>query len=93
LQTAIVLFGEEEAKTKRNIAKTVNFGLLYGMGQKKLADTLHISTKEAKEIISRYFENFPSVKSYFNSVVEASKQNGYVQTLLKRRRYFGMLKR
>ncbi len=92
LQTAIVLFGQEEAKTKRNIAKTVNFGLLYGMGQKKLADTLHISTKEAKEIIGRYFENFPSVKSYFNSVVEASKQNGYVQTLLKRRRYFDYAK-
>lgn len=88
LQTAIVLFGEEEAKEKRNIAKTVNFGLLYGMGQKKLAETLGISTKEAKAIIERYFESFPTVKSYFNSIVELSKEQGYVETLLRRRRYF-----
>ena len=44
MQTAIALFGEEEAPQKRNIAKTVNFGLLYGMGQKKLSDTLGITT-------------------------------------------------
>lgn len=92
LETAVVLFGEQEAQSKRNIAKTVNFGLLYGMGQKKLSDTLHISTKEAKEIIRRYFENFPSVKNYFSSIVESSKQNGYVQTLLGRRRYFNYAK-
>jgi len=88
LQTAIALFGEEEAKAKRAIAKTVNFGLLYGMGQKKLSDTLGISTKEAKEIIDKYFESFSSVKSYFRSIVDSSKELGYVQTLLKRRRYF-----
>ncbi|WP_297440510.1 DNA polymerase I [Sulfurimonas sp.] len=88
LQTAIILFGEEEAKAKRNIAKTVNFGLLYGMGQKKLSDTLGITTKEAKEIIEKYFESFPTVKSYFRSIVESSKEHGYVETLLKRRRYF-----
>ncbi|MDD2780686.1 DNA polymerase I, partial [Sulfuricurvum sp.] len=62
MQTAIALFGAEDAPRKRNIAKTVNFGLLYGMGQKKLSDTLGITTKEAKEIIERYFETFPSVK-------------------------------
>jgi len=88
LQTAIVLFGEEEAKSKRNIAKTVNFGLLYGMGQKKLSDTLGITTKEAKEIIEKYFESFSTVKAYFRSIVENSKEKGYVETLLKRRRYF-----
>ena len=88
LQTAIILFGEEEAKAKRNIAKTVNFGLLYGMGQKKLSETLGIPTKEAKAIIERYFESFPTVKSYFNSIVELSKEQGYVETLLRRRRYF-----
>jgi len=88
LQTAIVLFGEEEAASKRNIAKTVNFGLLYGMGQKKLSDTLGISTKEAKEIIEKYFASFPTVKSYFRSIVDASKEQGYIETLLKRRRYF-----
>ncbi|OIP54425.1 MAG: DNA polymerase I [Helicobacteraceae bacterium CG2_30_36_10] len=88
MQTAIALFGEEEASSKRNVAKTVNFGLLYGMGQKKLSDTLGITTKEAKEIIERYFESFSTVRSYFRSIVESSKELGYVETLLKRRRYF-----
>ncbi len=88
LQTALVLFGEEEAAKKRNIAKTVNFGLLYGMGQKKLSDTLGITTKEAKEIIEKYFESFTTVKTYFRSIVDGSKHNGYIETLLHRRRYF-----
>ena len=88
LQTAVALFGEESAFQKRDIAKTVNFGLLYGMGQKKLSDTLGISTKEAKEIIEKYFESFPSVKGYFRSIVDFSKEYGYIETLLKRRRYF-----
>lgn len=88
LQTAIVLFGEEEAVKKRNIAKTVNFGLLYGMGQKKLSDTLGITTKEAKEIIEKYFASFPTVRTYFRSIVDGSKHNGYIETLLHRRRYF-----
>lgn len=88
LQTAIALFGEAEAPSKRSIAKTVNFGLLYGMGQKKLSDTLGITTKEAKEIIERYFASFPTVKSYFRSIVDGSKERGYVETLLGRRRYF-----
>ncbi len=88
MQTAIALFGEEEAPTKRAVAKTVNFGLLYGMGQKKLSDTLGITTKEAKEIIEKYFESFPTVKTYFRSIVDYSKEYGYIETLLKRRRYF-----
>ena len=88
LQTAIALFGEDEAKEKRNIAKTVNFGLLYGMGQKKLSQTLGITTKEAKEIIEKYFESFPTVKTYFRLIVDNSKEDGYVETLLGRRRYF-----
>jgi len=68
------------------------------MGQKKLSDTLGITTKEAKEIISKYFESFPTVKDYFKTIVEGSKESGYVETLLRRRRYFnyekatGMLK-
>ena len=88
MQTAIALFGEEEAASKRAVAKTVNFGLLYGMGQKKLSDTLGIPTKEAKAIIEKYFESFPTVRTYFRSIVDYSKEYGYVQTLLKRRRYF-----
>ena len=88
LQTAIAIFGEEEASSKRAVAKTVNFGLLYGMGQKKLSDTLGITTKEAKEIIEKYFESFPTVKTYFRSIVDRSKEYGYIETLLGRRRYF-----
>ena len=88
MQTAIALFGEVDAPSKRNVAKTVNFGLLYGMGQKKLSDTLGITTKEAKGIIERYFESFPTVKTYFRSIVDTSKEYGYIETLLKRRRYF-----
>ncbi|MEA1892747.1 MAG: DNA polymerase I [Campylobacterota bacterium] len=88
LQTAIALFGEEEAASKRSVAKTVNFGLLYGMGQKKLSETLGITTKEAKEIIEKYFDSFPTVKRYFRSIVDSSKEMGYIQTLLQRRRYF-----
>ena len=88
MQTAIALFGEEEAPSKRSVAKTVNFGLLYGMGQKKLSGTLGITTKEAKGIIERYFESFPSIKTYFRSIVDSSKEYRYVETLLKRRRYF-----
>jgi DNA polymerase-1 len=88
MQTAIALFGEDDAPGKRNVAKTVNFGLLYGMGQKKLSETLGISTKEAKEIIEKYFESFSTVRAYFRSIVDDSKEFGYVETLLKRRRYF-----
>ncbi|WP_310441361.1 DNA polymerase I [Sulfurimonas sp.] len=87
-QTAVALFGEDEADAKRNIAKTVNFGLLYGMGQKKLSETLGITTKEAKEIIDKYFNSFPTVRAYFRAIVDDSKEAGYVETLLGRRRYF-----
>lgn len=87
-QTAVALFGEDEADAKRNIAKTVNFGLLYGMGQKKLSETLGITTKEAKDIIDKYFNSFPTVRAYFRAIVDDSKEFGYVETLLGRRRYF-----
>ena len=89
LQTAIALFGEEEAPAKRFIAKTVNFGLMYGMGPKKLSQTLgDITSKEAKLIIEKYFESFPTVKTYFRSIVDGAQERGYIETLLKRRRYF-----
>lgn len=87
-QTALKLFGEEEADAKRGVAKSINFGLLYGMGPKKLSDTLGISTKEAKNYIESYFETFPTIKAYVNSIAEFAKKEGYVQTLLGRRRYF-----
>jgi len=87
-QTAVKIFGEDEAKEKRSIAKSINFGLLYGMGSRKLADTLGISTKEAKQYIESYFEAFVSVKDYFKFVEDKALEEGYVETLLKRRRLF-----
>ncbi|WP_456451501.1 DNA polymerase, partial [Hydrogenimonas sp.] len=78
----------EEAAAKRNIAKTVNFGLLYGMGSRKLAQTLGISTREAKAIIQNYFASFPTVKAFLQSIEEKAKEQGFVETLLGRRRYF-----
>ena len=87
-QTAVAIFGEEEADSKRNVAKTVNFGLLYGMGPKKLSVDIGVSTKEAKEIIEAYFENFPTVKTFLRGIADSAKEVGYVETLLRRRRYF-----
>jgi DNA polymerase-1 len=88
MATAVKLFGEDEAKEKRNFAKSVNFGLLYGMGPKKLSDELGISSGEAKEIISNYFASFPTVKHFLEGIQERVKIDGYVETILKRRRIF-----
>ncbi len=88
METAIKLFGEKEAASKRDIAKTVNFGLLYGMGSRKLSQTLGISTKEAKVIIENYFASFPTVKEFLSSIESKAKELGFVETLLGRRRYF-----
>lgn len=88
LETAVKIFGEDDAKAKRNIAKSINFGLLYGMGPRKLADTIHVTSKEAKTYIESYFATFPTVKSYLESIQESAKEKGYVETLLGRRRLF-----
>ncbi len=88
MATALRLFGTEEAKAKRNFAKSINFGLLYGMGSRKLSDELGITTTEAKEIIQNYFASFPTVKSFLESIQEAVKEQGYVETILGRRRIF-----
>jgi DNA polymerase-1 len=88
LATATQLFGEDEAQAKRNFAKSINFGLLYGMGARKLADELHITTSEAKEIIQTYFATFPTVKRYLEQIQDDAKHHGYVETLIGRRRVF-----
>ena len=79
-QTAVKIFGEELAKEKRSIAKSINFGLLYGMGSKKLGDTLGISSKEAKIYIESYFKAFKSVKDYLKSIEESAHVNGYIKS-------------
>lgn len=88
LQTARILFGEQLAKEKRHIAKSINFGLIYGMGARKLSQTLGISFNEAKAYIQSYFAAFPSVKDFLKSKEEEIAQLGYAQTLLGHRRYF-----
>lgn len=88
LETAIKIFGEEEAKAKRNIAKSINFGLLYGMGARKLGQTLGIPSKEAKSYIDEYFASFKTIKTFIQNTQQKTKEDGYIETLLKRRRYF-----
>jgi len=88
MATAVKLFGPEEAPAKRNVAKSINFGLLYGMGSRKLAAELGVSTAEAKEIIQAYFASFPTVKRYLEQIQDDAKHNGFVETLLGRRRVF-----
>lgn len=78
----------ENAEKMRGVAKSINFGLIYGMGARKLAETIKVSNKEAKAFIGKYFESFPTVKSFLNSQKELVHERGYVETLLKRRRFF-----
>ena len=88
LETSIKIFGKQKAQEMRNVAKSINFGLIYGMGARKLSETINVSNKEAKEFIDRYFQSFPTVKEFLNTQKELAKQKGYVQTLLGRRRFF-----
>ncbi len=88
LATASKLFGAEDAQAKRGFAKSINFGLLYGMGSRKLSDELSITTAQAKDIIQNYFASFPTVKSFLESIQEDVKENGFVETINKRRRIF-----
>jgi DNA polymerase-1 len=70
----------------RRVAKTINFGIVYGISAFGLASQLHISNKEAATFIKRYFEHYPGVKRYMEEIVEQAREDGYVETLLKRRR-------
>jgi len=88
LETAQKIFGTEAAKENRNKAKTINFGLLYGMGSQKLADSLSIGTKEAKELIESYFASFPTVKNFLETIRVGAKEKGFVETMMGRKRFF-----
>lgn len=88
LQTASILFSPKQAQEKRHIAKSINFGLIYGMGARKLSQTLGIGFSEAKSYIQSYFDFFPSVKAFLQSQEQEILDNGYAQTLLGHRRYF-----
>ncbi|GAA7006720.1 DNA polymerase I [Helicobacter pylori] len=88
LETSKALFGEDLAKEKRSIAKSINFGLVYGMGSKKLSETLNISLNEAKSYTEAYFKRFPSIKDYLNRMKEEILKTSKAFTLLGRYRVF-----
>ncbi|WQT44751.1 DNA polymerase I [Helicobacter pylori] len=88
LETSKALFGEDLAKEKRSVAKSINFGLVYGMGSKKLSETLNIPLNEAKSYIEAYFKRFPSIKDYLNRMKEEILKTSKAFTLLGRYRVF-----
>lgn len=94
-KTAMDIFNvPEEGVTKnmRRQAKAVNFGILYGISSYGLSEDLGISLKEAKDFINKYFETYPGVKDYMNSEIEEAKKNGYVKTIMNRKRVIEELK-
>lgn len=89
--TAATLFGirvDEVGREQRRIAKTVNFGVMYGQGAFGLAQQLGISRTEGKEIIDNYFAKYPRIKEYIDTTIQKTRETGYACTLLGRRKYF-----
>jgi DNA polymerase I len=89
-RTAANVFGvqeEEVTSTMRRNAKAVNFGIVYGISDYGLSQNLNITRKEAAEFIESYFSIFKGVKQYMEDIVKQAKLDGYVTTLLHRRRY------
>ena len=94
-KTAMDIFKvPEEGVTKnmRRQAKAVNFGILYGISSYGLAEDLGISVKDAKDFINKYFETYPGVRDYMNNEIEEAKTNGYVKTIMNRKRIIEELK-
>ncbi|HEP1844494.1 TPA: DNA polymerase I [Streptococcus suis] len=88
--TAMRVFGIEKAEdvtaNDRRNAKAVNFGVVYGISDFGLSNNLGISRKEAKEYIDTYFERFPGIKNYMETIVREARDKGFVETIYKRRR-------
>ncbi|MFA6142820.1 MAG: DNA polymerase I [Candidatus Omnitrophota bacterium] len=88
--TASLVFGVEEkdvSEEMRNMAKTVNFGIIYGMSPYGLSQSLSIEVDKAKEFIDAYFERYPDVKQFMEGLIAEARENGFVTTILGRRRY------
>ncbi len=95
LRTAAEVFEldlEQVTPAQRNAAKAINFGIVYGISSFGLAKGINLTRKEAQAYIDSYFQRYPKVKSYLDGSVEAGRSQGYVTTLLKRRRYLPGLK-
>ena len=78
---------EEVTRDQRSAAKAVNFGIIYGQSAFGLAQNLSISRTEAKGIIDAYFEQYSTIKKYMENVISQARELGYVETIMKRRRY------
>ncbi len=88
--TAAKVFGlplSEVSREQRSQAKTVNFGIIYGVSAFGLSQQTNLSRSEAKEVIEQYFATYPGIKKYIDDQVAAARAQGYVETLLGRRRY------
>jgi DNA polymerase-1 len=72
---------------QRRRAKAVNFGIIYGIGAWSLSEDIGVTVGEADQFIKRYLEVYPEIKTYMTNIVEFAKSHGYVETILKRRRY------
>lgn len=89
-KTAMDVFGVPADRVDANMrrqAKAVNFGIVYGISDYGLSQNLNITRKEAAAFIEQYFQAFPGVRRYMDTIVEQARQDGYVTTLLGRRRY------
>ena len=78
---------EKVSRSQRSNAKTVNFGIIYGVSAFGLSQQTDLSRSESKELINTYYENYPKLKAYMSSQVDFARENGYVTTVLGRRRY------
>lgn len=78
---------DEVTREQRSQAKTVNFGIIYGVSAFGLADQANVSRKEAKELIDAYYQTYPTLKSYIEKQVDIAREQGFVETLMGRRRY------
>lgn len=88
-QTASSVFGVETEDVTGNMrrqAKAVNFGIIYGISDYGLSQNLNITRKEAQSFIDRYFELFPQIKQFMDTAIETARANGFVETLMNRRR-------
>lgn len=78
---------EEVTKEQRSNAKTVNFGIIYGVSAFGLSNQTNLSRKESADLIDAYYKTYPKLKAYMTEQVDFARENGYVQTILGRRRY------
>ena len=75
------------SKEQRSNAKVVNFGIIYGVSAFGLSNQTNLNRTESKELIEKYFEKYPKLKQYINNQISFARNNGYVETVLGRRRY------